>query len=167
MTFRRSNLILAFYNLDLQESQKLVRIKFTNLNCFIIIHLFLIPYINMSYYDLSKLAPEKEHQEIVKALEDVDSNPMVGTSWYVISRTWWDKWENYMKNPEKADESGPIDADDILIPEEDYVKDYENESSYDNNILKAGIRAENDFKLVTGQIWRSLNKKYTLKNERA
>ena len=121
----------------------------------------------MSYYDLSKLAPEKEHQEIVKALEDVDSNPMVGTSWYVISRTWWDKWENYMKNPEKADESGPIDADDILIPEEDYVKDYENESSYDNNILKAGIRAENDFKLVTGQIWRSLNKKYTLKNERA
>lgn len=121
----------------------------------------------MSYYDLSKLAPEKEHQEIVKALEDVDSNPMVGTSWYVISRTWWDKWENYMKNPEKADEPGPIDADDILIPEEDYVKDYENESSYDNNILKAGIRAENDFKLVTGQIWRSLNKKYTLKNERA
>ena len=56
-------------------------------------HSFLIPYINMSYLDLSRVEPEKEHQLILKALEEIDSNPMVGTSWYVISRTWWDKWE--------------------------------------------------------------------------
>ena len=47
----------------------------------------------MSYLDLSRVEPEKEHQLILKALEEIDSNPMVGTSWYVISRTWWDKWE--------------------------------------------------------------------------
>jgi hypothetical protein len=121
----------------------------------------------MSFQDISNATPEKEFSTVTKLLENVDTNPFVGTSWYIVSKLWWDKWEGYVQNPEKNDPPGPIDASDILLPADEFEVDPSITNLAENNILKSGIRAENDYKLLSKEIWRLLKDKYGLADDRA
>jgi ubiquitin carboxyl-terminal hydrolase 4/11/15 len=147
--------------------QKLVRVASLVMLILSSYNTFLIPYIKMSFTDLTNVEPDQEATIIAKLLDNIEPSPSAGTSWYVVSRVWWDKWDGYVKNSAKNEAPGPIDASDILLPEDEYTMDTTTPDAYDNNVLKKGIRAENDFKIVTKQVWSALKNKYGLSDPRS
>ena len=85
--------------------------------------------------NLVTLSAAEEGQLINKMINDIADFPEAGTKWYVISMSWWAKWKQYT-TVEFADQPGPVNSEDILIPQTEYVQDPN--PNYTNLVLNPG-----------------------------
>jgi hypothetical protein len=110
---------------------------------------------------LANLSFEEEGLEIRKLLDAIDSFPQEGTEWFVVSKAWWAKWEQYVSEPDN-EIPGDLDNSDILLdPEEtSFIRSEEKPNRYTNFILKPEMKCDVDYILVTPDIWKALVGKY-------
>ena len=105
---------------------------------------------------------EKESEAIKSLLEKVESFPPAKTEWFVISMTWWNKWTQYVAEPDQ-EPPGVIDSSDILLDKSEFIQFKDKPVDPCNNILKPGIRGDVEYKLLPKDVWALLLNKYKCK----
>ena len=111
---------------------------------------------------LDSLNFDEEGEAIKELLEKVDSFPPAKTEWFVISMTWWNKWKQYVAEPDQ-EPPGVIDSNDILLDPKEFIQYKERAADPCNNILKPGLRGDVEYKLLPHNVWRLLINKYKCK----
>lgn len=96
---------------------------------------------------------------------DRSGEPVVGSSWYLLSTQWYRKWQLYQglidHTGEETDPPGPIDNSDILLPQGEYYSLGSNNPC--DTVLNPGLVCDVDYLPLPPSAWNVLSTNYGVK----